>query len=143
MASTLNRKELIADIGERLTDAIYELNDSFEWDYCEESGSRSHSCTACIKYEYGGKEYDVQVWACWPHIGEDTLEVEISGGKGKAGRWKYYDSLEQAVLEYLNENISMSDLLSNLLEQLQDCYEDEWESHGFRDAQDYYHWRYG
>ena len=65
----MNRNDIITDIGERLTDAIYELNDSFEWDYCEESGSRSHSCTACIKYEYGGKEYDVQVWACWPHIG--------------------------------------------------------------------------
>ena len=95
----MKRNEIITDIGERLTDAIYELNDSFEWDYCEESGSRSHSCTACIKYEYGGKEYDVQVWACWPHIGENTLEVEISGGKGKAGRWKYYDSLEQALDE--------------------------------------------
>ena len=86
----MNRNEIITDIGERLTDAIYELNDSFEWDYCEESGSRSHSCTACIKYEYGGKEYDVQVWACWPHVGDSSLEVEISGGKGKAGRWKYY-----------------------------------------------------
>ena len=84
----------------------------------------------------------MQVWACWPHIGDSSLEVEISGGKGKAGRWKYYDSLEQAVLDYLYANISMSDLLSNLLEQLQDCYEDEWESHGFRDAQDYYSWRY-
>ena len=69
--------------------------------------------------------------------------MEISGVKRKAGRWKYYDSLEQAVLEYLNANLTMSDLLSNLLEQLQDCYEDEWESHGFRDAQDYYSWRYG
>ena len=121
----MNRNEIITDIGERLTDAIYELNDSFEWDFCEESGSRSHSCTACIKYEYGGKEYDVQVWACWPHIG------------------KYYDSLEQAVVEYLNANLSMSDLLSSLLEQLRDSTEDEWESHGFRDAADYYHWRYG
>ena len=84
----------------------------------------------------------MQVWACWPHIGDSSLEVEISGGKGKAGRWKYYDSLEQAVLEYLNVNITMSDLLSSLLEQLQDSIEDEWESHGFRDAADYYHWRY-
>ena len=66
-----------------------------------------------------------------------------AGRTSETHRWKYYDSLEQAVLEYLNENISMSDLLSNLLEQLQDCYEDEWESHGFRDAQDYYSWRYG
>ena len=139
----MKRNDIITDIGERLTDAIYELNDSFEWDYCEESGSRSHSCTACIKYEYGGKEYDVQVWASWPHIGDSSLEVEISGGKGKAGRWKYYDSLEQAVLEYLNANLSMNDLLSNLLEQLQDCYEDEWESHGFSSAADYYSWRYG
>ncbi len=89
MISKLNRKELITDIGERLTDAIYELNDSFEWDYDDDRGSRSHSCTACIKYEYGGKEYDVQVWACWPHIGDSSLEVEISGGKGKAGRWKF------------------------------------------------------
>ena len=85
----------------------------------------------------------MQVWACWPHVGDSSLEVEISGGKGKAGRWKYYDSLEQAVLEYLNANLSMSDLLSNLLEQLRDDTEDEWESHGFRDAQDYYSWRYG
>ena len=51
--NNMNRNEIITDIGERLTDAIYELNDSFEWDYCEESGSRSHSCTACIKYGLG------------------------------------------------------------------------------------------
>ena len=47
------------------------------------------------------------------------------------------------MLEYLNANISMSDLLSNLLEQIRDATDDEWERHGFRDAQDYYHWRYG
>ena len=133
----MKRNEIITDIGERLTDAIYELNDSFEWDYDDDRDSRSNSCTACIKYVYGGKKYDVQVWANWPHIGDSSLEVEISGGKGKAGRWKYYDSLEQAVLEYLNENLSMSDLLSNLLEQIRDATEDEC------DAQDYYSWRYG
>ena len=85
----------------------------------------------------------MQVWASWPHIGENTLEVEISGGKGKAGRWKYYDSLEQAVVEYLNAHISMSDLLSNLLEQIRDATDDEWERHGFSCAADYYSWRYG
>ena len=139
----MKRNEIINDIGEQLIAAIYELNDSFEWDYDDDRDSRSNSCTACIKYVYGGKKYDVQVWASWPHIGENTLYVEISGGKGKAGRWKYYDSLEQAVLEYLYANISMSDLLSNLLEQIRDASEDEWERHGFRDAQDYYSWRYG
>ena len=142
MISKLNRKELITDIGERLTDAIYELNDSFEWDYDDDRDSRSNSCTACIKYKYGGKEYHVQVWASWPHNGENTLEVDITGGKGKAGRWKYYDSLEQAVLEYLYAHITMSDLLSNLLEQIRDATDDEWERHGFRDAADYYSWRY-
>ena len=139
----MNRNDIITDIGECLIDELYILTDSFQLDYSDESDSTDASHTACIKYEYGGKEYDVQVWACWPHIGEDTLEVEISGGKGKAGRWKYYDSLEQAVLEYLNANLSMSDLLSNLLEQLRDATDDEWERHGFRDAQDYYSWRYG
>ena len=139
----MKRNEIINDIGEQLIAAIYELNDSFEWDYGDDRDSRSNSCTACIKYVYGGKKYDVQVWANWPHIGENTLYVEISGGKGKAGRWKYYDSLEQAVLEYLYANISMSDLLSNLLEQIRDATDDEWERHGFRDAQDYYSWRYG
>ena len=139
----MKRNEIINDIGEQLIAAIYELNDSFEWDYDDDRDSRSNSCTACIKYVYGGKKYDVQVWASWPHIGENTLYVEIIGGKGKAGRWKYYDSLEQAVLEYLYANISMSDLLSNLLEQIRDASEDEWERHGFRDAADYYSWRYG
>ena len=139
----MKRNDIITDIGECLTDALYELNDSFEWDYDDDRDSRRHSCTACIKYEYGDKKYDVQVWANWPHIGENTLEVEISGGKGKAGRWKYYDSLEQAVVEYLNAHITMSDLLSSLLEQLREDAYDEWDDHGFRDAQDYYHWRYG
>ena len=139
----MNRNEIITDIGERLTDAIYELNDSFEWDYCDESDSTDASHTACIKYKYGGKEYDVQVWACWPHIGEDTLEVEISGGKGKAGRWKYYDNLEQAIVEYLKTNLLMSDLLIELLNQLREDSYDYWDDHGFRDAADYYSWRYG
>ena len=139
----MKRNDIITDIGERLTDAIYELNDSFEYDFCEESGSRSHSCTACIKYEYGGKEYDVQVWASWSHTGDTSLEVEITGGKGKAGRWKYYDSLEQAIVEYLKTNLLMSDLLIELLNQLREDSYDYWDDHGFRDAQDYYSWRYG
>jgi len=139
----MKRNEIITDIGERLTEAIYELNDSFEWDYDDDSDSRSNSCNACIKYEYGGKKYYVHVWASWPHIGENTLEVEITGGKGKAGRWKYYDSLEQAVLEYLYTHISMSDLLSNLLEQIRDYSENEWERNGFSSAADYYSWLYG
>ena len=139
----MKRNEIITDIGESLTDALYELNDSFEWDYDDDRDSRSNSCSACIKYKYGGKKYDVQVWASWPHIGENSLLVEITGGKGKAGRWKYYDSLEQAVLEYLNEHISMSDLLSNLLEQIRDYTENEWDRHGFSSAADYYSWRYG
>ena len=139
----MNRNEIITDIGESLIDELYILTDSFQLDYSDESDSTNASHTACIKYEYGGKEYDVQVWASWPHVGDSSLEVEITGGKGKAGRWKYYDSLEQAVLEYLNENLSMSDLLSNLLEQIRDYTENEWERHGFRDAADYYSWRYG
>lgn len=137
------RNEIIKEIGDSLTDAINVLTDSFSQDYCEESGSRSYECSATIKYECGGKEYVVGAWAEWPHFGAPSLEVEISGGIGKAGRWKYYDSLQEAIVVYLYANISMPDLLGSLLEQLRDSEEDEWERHGFRDEADYVRWRYG
>ena len=139
----MNRNDIITDIGECLIDELYILTDSFQLDYSDESDSTNASHTACIKYEYGGKEYDVQVWASWSHTGDTSLEVEITGGKGKAGRWKYYDSLEQAIVEYLKTNLLMSDLLIELLNQLREDSYDYWDDHGFRDAADYYHWRYG
>ena len=39
----MKRNEIITDIGERLTDALYELNDSFEWDYYDVESRRSYT----------------------------------------------------------------------------------------------------
>lgn len=139
----MKRNEIIADIGKQLIDDLYKLNDTFERDFCDESGTRSYSFRTRITYEYGGKEYEVQVWADWPHVGENTLEVEITGGCGKNGHWKYYDSLQQAIVAYLRTNLSMNELLSSLLEQMRDNTYDEWDDHGFRDEADYNNWRYG
>ena len=45
--------------------------------------------------------------------------------------------------DYLDEYLDTQELLDAMIEDIRESYEDEWQSHGFRDAADYYSWRYG
>ena len=46
------------------------------------------------------------------------------------------------VAEWVNEHLCGSDDLAEMHEDELTEY-DEWDEHGFRDSQDYYHWRFG
>ena len=52
-------------------------------------------------------------------------------------------SLEAAVTAKVKETLDTDDLLDLILEQARNDASDEWNDHGFRDAADYYSWRYG
>ena len=56
----------------------------------------------------------------------------------------YPDREYKYVREWLERNTERTDMLSELKERIRDFEEemDEWKSHGFRDAQDYYNYRY-
>ena len=52
-------------------------------------------------------------------------------------------SLEEAVNEQVKETLDTDVLLDCIQEQARSDVYDEWNEHGFRDAADYYSWRYG
>lgn len=51
--------------------------------------------------------------------------------------------LEDAVNEQVAETLNTDQLLDAIYERARSDSYDEWDDHGFRDAADYYSWRYG
>ena len=46
------------------------------------------------------------------------------------------------VRDWLEEHLDRYDVLDEVADMITDAEEDEWQAHGFRDAQDYYNYRY-
>lgn len=47
------------------------------------------------------------------------------------------------ITEWLEDQLQRCDVLDELADKVAEASEDEWQSHGFRDAQDYYNYRFG
>lgn len=140
----MTREEFIKDISEELIHELYKLDDGFDWDYSDESYEKCFCQRVKIKYRHSDNDYCyVTAVVDWPYFGPTTFWTEIDNGEGKNGHYKYYDSIEKAICEYLLANLDTSDLLGSLLDQLRAAAADEWEDHGFASASDYYNWRYG
>lgn len=141
----MKRDELIKAIGDKLIDGIFEIDpDNYEYDPDPEFGGFDASTHKCIPIEVGNGCCDVDFSVTWPYRGGSSIEVILNGGEGKKEKtWKNLDRLNDAVESYVQEHLDTDDLLSAIKDDIREANEDEWESHGFRDAADYYHWRYG
>lgn len=131
--------ELVKAIGEKVID---ELNGFDDYDIeFDEGDLYSASISANFGYEYGNSGCDIECNVSWP--GGD-IEVNIYGCEGiHEKRYKMLDRLEEAVSGYVDEHLDTDDLLSCIKDKYRNDSADEWEDHGFRDAADYYSWRYG
>lgn len=47
------------------------------------------------------------------------------------------------IAEWLEDHLQRVDVLDELADKINEANEDEWESHGFSGAQDYYNYRFG
>ena len=70
---------------------------------------------------------------------EDSIEILLNPQNEN----HMLTSLEEAVNEQVKEKLDTDDLLDYIQEQARSDVYDEWNEHGFRDAADYYSWRYG
>ena len=140
----MERFKLIASLGEAIIEKLYELDDNYTYEAdCEFGGFEADCKTYCFEFEYGNGRCEVEASVTWPYGKSASLEVLLYGREGHVeNAYKVLSNLEKAVTDYLDEHLDTDDLLSVMIDDLKEAYEDEWQSHGFRDAADYYSWRY-
>ena len=135
------REKLISDLGDQIICSL-ESFDDYEAEY-DDMGLDNASLGGSDVYKYGNAQCDVEYSVLWNRDGV-SIECLLYGTKGiHKGRYKTLERIEEAVNQYVVDNLNTDELLSSIEERHRECCEDEWESHGFSDAMDYYSWRYG
>ena len=138
----MNKKaeELVKAIGEEIIEKLNKLEDDFDYEY-DEDGLYKASYGVSLTYNYGNSCCDIE---CSVDCKMYEVECCIYGNEGiHKDRYKNLECLEYAVNDYLEKNLDISNLRILMEEKVRESYEDEWESHGFRNAADYYSYRYG
>lgn len=139
----MKRDLIIQAIGDKIIEKLYELDDNYSYE-ADEYGREADCRTGCFQFEYGNAHCEVEASVTWPYNKSSELEVLIYGTEGHVeNAFKDLSNIEKAVTAYLDEHLDDDALMDAILDDVRDCYEDEWQSHGFRDAADYYSWRYG
>lgn len=137
------KEELVKAIGEKLIDELFELKNEYKYE-ADEYGFDSASYGVFIYYEYGNSGCDVECNVIWKSRGSADIECLVYGSEGiHEKRYKKLDCIEKAVQEYVENNLDCECLLDAIEDDIREANMDEWERHGFRDAADYYHYRYG
>lgn len=136
------REDLIKAIGEKVVSDLYEkVKKDYHIEY-DEYGFVNASISTQFGYEFGNGYCDVECSVVWQSKGVD-IECLLYGTEGhKEKCYKKLTRIEEAVNNYLVENLSTDDLLDAIKEDYRDACADEWEQHGFASASDYYNWRY-
>lgn len=139
----MKRDQVISAIGDKIIEKLYELDDNYSYE-ADEFGSEADCRTGCFQFEYGNGMCEVEASVTWPYNKAASLEVLIYGTEGHVeNAFKDLSNIEKAVTEYLDEHLDDSALMDAMLDDLREANEDEWQRNGFRDAADYYSWRYG
>lgn len=141
----MKRDLIIANIGKAIEEALYDFDDNYSYDYdCEFGGFEADCRTGSFEFKFGTGKCEVEATVTWPYHKSPSIEVNLYGYEGKAEKaFKSLSNIEKAVQDYLDEYLDTQELLDAMIEDIRESYEDEWQSHGFRDAADYYSWRYG
>lgn len=130
----MKRDEIINEIFDKVEEALYE-QDEFEFTKDDEFGGTEASISASIDY----KNCTIECMVSYHAHSKDWLEVIIYPDNERHN----LSNLEEAVNDYFEKNFDMKALLDVMEDKVIEAEEDEWTSHGFRNAQDYYNWRYG
>lgn len=130
-----SRKErIIKEIFDKVKEALYEQDD-FEIEKDDEFGGIDASINVSVNYKSCCVKCDVSYHA----HNNNWLEVIIEHNNDKHD----LSNLEEAANDYFEKHFDERSLLDAMEEKAIEACEDEWTSHGFRNAADYYHWRYG
>lgn len=141
----MERFKLIASLGEAIIEKLYELDDNYTYEADGEFGGFEADCkTYCFGFEYGNGHCEVEASVTWPYGKKASLEVLLYGSEGRVENTsKDLSNLEEAVMDYLGEHLDTGELLDAMLDDLRECYEDEYQRNGFASERDYLTWRYG
>lgn len=140
----MKRDTLIETISKAIEEELFELDDNYDYDCdCEFGGFEASCRTGCFEFEFGTGKCEIEATVTWPYHKAPSIEVLIYGYEGKVeNAFKDLSNIEKAVQDYMDKHLDFQALLDAMTEDLSKANEDEWQSHGFRDAADYYHWRY-
>lgn len=125
-------KQAIENIGKEVIKQLYDFGNN-EYNY--EEGCYEPNCiegtSASMNFCFKFNSHYVTVSARYNCYIEVLFEDDD------------YENLEKAVNDYVEKEFDYNDWLSCLEDDVRDNSLDEWQAHGFSDASDYYHYRYG
>lgn len=136
----MKRDLIIANIGEAITEKLFELDDNYTYE-ADEFGREADCHAYASEFKYGTGVCEVEATVTWPYNKSASIEVLIYGKKGHVED-KDLSNIEKAVSDYLNEHLDTGELFDAILDDLRQANEDEYQRNGFASASDYYHWRY-
>lgn len=138
----MKRDVIITDLANAIIERLYELDDNYTYEADDEFGGFEATCSAyCFEFKWGTGECEAEATVTWPYRGKTNVEVLIYGYEGHA-KTKSLANIEKAVSDYLAEHLDTQELLDAMTDKMRSDSCDEWQEHGFRDAADYYSWRY-
>lgn len=119
--------EIVQNIADLAIDSLFGFDDyDIDGDDCSiRTFFDFQSCNVDCTYRHYGRKHDIEILLN-PDNDRHSLEL-----------------LEDAVNKKVEEKLDCDELLDVILDKARDDSMDEWQSHGFRDEADYYHWRYG
>ena len=132
----MNRKKIISEIANCLRDEIYDMGRGFKISYSSKYGFKTVDLSATIDLVIGSTNYLIYAIVEIASSGAIFATVRITGKKSWwTSEWKRYDSVEHALEQYLEKDISGKDLRNTLcwkmmdqdyfVELMRDCYDIE------------------
>lgn len=123
----MNRIEILNDLKKH-------IEDSAEVEYCG-----YYECwTANSKVDFEEAFFNVRWYAGDANNAKVRGKIEVEEAFNAKNQYKYYGN----IAEWLEANLCDWSEIEKAHEDDMRPY-DYWDEHGFRDAADYYHWRYG
>lgn len=124
-------KKVIEKIGEEILDEVFDFN---EHEYDFEGGGRDAYGydPTYASLRFCKKMYGHDVYACVDSNGD----VEVLFEENR------HPNIEEAVQKYVKEHFDSTEFLSNVIDDVNECNEDEYQRNGFASARDYYNYRY-
>ena len=127
--------DYIKHIASSLLDEVYRFEDP----YVEYEDGYLLSAKHSVRFEEGNLH--INFWFYYDGK-EDYMELEVFNLKGEY--FYFYDRIAEAIEAEILKETNLCKIRNDLDDAWREaCMEDEWTRNGFRDAQDYYHWRYG
>lgn len=125
--------KLIESIGEIIVENIMNLDEAYE--LVNDGDYKGRRCSTSFVYDCGNVAIDVECVVNVDDRYDKAIQCFICD--------KNVPTFENALTEYVKSKIDIDTLSDIISDYCSTADYDEWNEHGFRDEQDYIHWKYG